>query len=72
MHFDQYTTTESAMYVLLLGIGWFIFQYDERKRYNYYYATVSPCGFPNCRQDSTVAVGRISAVWFQLFRESEG
>ena len=52
------------MYMLLLGIGWFIFLYDERKRYNYYYATVPQCGFPNCRQDGTVAVERISACGF--------
>jgi hypothetical protein len=39
--------------------------YDERKRYNYYYATAPPFGFPNCRQDGAVALERISAVWFQ-------
>jgi hypothetical protein len=62
---DEYTTTESATFVLLLGTGWFIFLYDERKRYNYYYATAPLFGFPNCRQDGTVALERISAVWFQ-------
>jgi hypothetical protein len=56
---------ESATFVLLLGTGWFIFLHDERKRYNYYYATAPPFGFPNCRQDGTVALERISAVWFQ-------
>jgi hypothetical protein len=51
--------------MLLLETGWFIFLYDERKRYSYYYATAPPFGFPNCRQDGTVALERISAVWFQ-------
>jgi hypothetical protein len=50
---------------MLLGIGWLIFVYDERKRYNYYYATVLPFVLPNYRQDGTVAVERISEVWFQ-------
>ena len=49
----------------LLGTGWFIYLYDERKRYNYSSVTAPPFSFQDSRQDGIVALERICAMWFQ-------